>query len=207
MGTFVSHRHARSYLRSADCRVALTAWLLSIARLGYAQWLFGHIYEAVVKMPERLALETVKADARLNGGTTSVLGPGSPVRYYTPVAPAILASTSVAVATCWALQSARRWLIVTAGCLLSGLALTAFLVRAVNLKVMFVAKAPPPAERDARIRVWYRLNIVRIAAVGAALFAADRASQEIAKYLGVQVITANEKSQSFREITSSSCAT
>jgi hypothetical protein len=55
-----------------------TARLLDIAKLGYAQWLFGNIYESVVKIPERLATDPNR---------TSVLGPGSPLRYYAPVLP------------------------------------------------------------------------------------------------------------------------
>src|SRR6476469_809687 len=40
-----------------------------------------------------------------------------------------------------------------------GAALTAYLVRNVNLK-LFLAVAPPrPAERDALLRTWYRLNV------------------------------------------------
>jgi hypothetical protein len=63
----------------------------------------------------------------------------------------------------------------------SGLAITGYLVRRVNLKVMFAASPPPQAEQDALIEVWYRLNLVRIAAASAALFAAYRANAAIAK--------------------------
>lgn len=170
--------------QSAARRLVLTARLLDIAQLGHAQWLFGNIYEAVVKIPERLSLEANdEADARINAGPKSVVGPGSPVRYYAPVAPVTLASTAAAVVAGWGAEGARRWLTIAAGCSVSGVALTAYLISAVNLKVMFAAKPPPPAERDARIRLWYRLNIVRIAAAGGALFAAHRAKQAIATHL------------------------
>jgi Anthrone oxygenase len=170
--------------QSAARWLSVTARLLDIAQLGHAQWLFGNIYEAVVKIPERLSPKASdQADARNNAGPTSVLGPGSPVRYYAPVAPITLASTAAAVVAGWGAEGARRWLTIAAGCSVVGLAITAYLIRAVNLKVMFAAEPPPPAERDARIRLWYRLNIVRIATAGGALFAAHRAQQAIATRL------------------------
>ena len=78
--------------RSEARRPVLAARLLDIAQLGYAHWLFGNIYEAVAKIPDRLADEAAGGE-----GGTSVLGPGSPVRYYAPVAPATLGSTAAAV--------------------------------------------------------------------------------------------------------------
>jgi hypothetical protein len=51
----------------------------------------------------------------------------------------------------------------------------------VNLKVMFAASPPPQAEQDALIEVWYRLNLVRIAAASAALLATYRVNAAIAK--------------------------
>ena len=168
--------------QSGAHRLFGTVRLLEIAQLGHAEWLFGNIYEAVVKIPERLAIEAVdRADAGIGAGRTSVLGPGSPVRYYAPVAPVTLASTAAAVATGWGAEGARPWLTIGAGCSVAGVALTAYLVRAVNLKVMFAAKPPPPAERDARIRLWYRLNIVRIATTGGALFALHRAKRAMSE--------------------------
>jgi hypothetical protein len=49
------------------------AALLAISQLGYAHWLFGNLYEAVVRVPERLAndYEPGKDDRRL----PSVLSP------------------------------------------------------------------------------------------------------------------------------------
>ena len=156
--------------QSTARRLVLAARLLDIAQLGHAEWLFGNIYEAVVKIPERLT----------RAGPTSVLGPGSPVRYYAPVLPITMASTAAAVAAGWDAKGARRWLIAAAGCSVTGLTVTAYLVRAVNLKVMFAAEPPPAAERDARIQIWYRLNIVRIATTGGVLFAVQRAKRAIA---------------------------
>jgi len=136
--------------QSAASRRVLTATLLDVAQLGHAHWLFGNVYEAVVKIPERLAIEASdRAGDRGNAGPTSVLGPGSPVPYYAPVAPVALASTAAAVIAGWGDRGARRWLTIE-------------------------------AERDARIRLWHRINIVRIATAGGALLAARKAQRVIA---------------------------
>jgi hypothetical protein len=59
----------------------------------------------------------------------------------------------------------------------AGAALTGYVVREVNLKLFFGAEPPPPAERDALLRTWYRLNALRAAAVGGAMFATQCAKQ------------------------------
>ncbi|MCV7089871.1 DUF1772 domain-containing protein [Mycobacterium interjectum] len=142
--------------------------------------LFGNIYEAVVKIPERLASAPRDAASAGGGrGSAGMLGPGSPLRYYAPVAPITLATTAAAVGTGWATRGARPWLAVTAGCSVAGLAITGYLVKTVNLTVMFAATPPPPAEREARIGTWYRLNRFRIAAAAGALFAAHRADRAL----------------------------
>ena len=113
------------------------------------------------KIPEQLAIEASdQAGDRGNAGPTSVLGPGSPVRYYAPVAPVALASTAAAVIAGWGDRGARRWLTIEAGCSAAAVALTAYLVPAV--------------------RLWHRINIVRIATAGGALLAARKAQRVIA---------------------------
>ena len=158
-------------------RLHFTARLLDIAKLGYAQWLFGNIYEGVVKIPERLATDPNR---------TAVLGPGSPLRYYAPVLPVTVATTAAALITGWGVEGARRWLAMTAGCSISGLAITGYLVRRVNLKVMFASRPPPQAQRDALIDLWHRLNLVRIAAATGALFAAYRTNSVISRQMSLQ---------------------
>ncbi|BBZ73214.1 hypothetical protein [Mycobacterium paraseoulense] len=90
-------------------------------------------------------------------------------------------TTAAAASSGWQIEGARRWLAATAGCSIAGLVISGYLIRTVNVGVMFAATAPPPAERDARIRIWYRLNLVRIAAAAGALFAANRADRVIAR--------------------------
>lgn len=41
--------------RLPAARPKRVAALLTIAQLGYAQWFFGNLYEAVVRVPDRLA--------------------------------------------------------------------------------------------------------------------------------------------------------
>ncbi|WP_375487064.1 hypothetical protein [uncultured Mycobacterium sp.] len=155
---------------ASGSHLPMSARLLTFAQLGYAHWLFGNMYEAVVNVPERLASEPSRP---------SVLGRGSPLRYYAPVAPITLAATASAVGTGWEMGGARRWLAMTVGCEIWGLAITGYLIRTVNLKVIFARVSPPRAERDALLRRWYRLNLVRMAAAGGALFAAHRANRAI----------------------------
>jgi hypothetical protein len=150
----------------------VAARLLDVAKLGYAHWLFGNVYEGVVKVPERVAADPNR---------TTALGAGSPLRYYAPVLPVTLATTAAALITGWRIDGARRWLAMTAGCWISGLAITAYLVRRVNLTVMFAAEPAPKAERDALMERWHRLNLVRIAAATGAWVAAYRANAAIAK--------------------------
>jgi hypothetical protein len=155
-------------------RARRTAALLDLAQLGYAQWFFGNVYEAVVKIPERLS-EDFSDSPR--GTARSILGPGSPVRYYLPAPPVALVGTLGAVINGLGNPRSRRWLTVSAGCGVAGAALTGYVVREVNLKLFFAAEPPPPAERDALLRSWYRLNALRTAAVGGAVFATQCAKQ------------------------------
>jgi hypothetical protein len=55
--------------------------------------------------------------------------------------------------------------------------MTAYLVRKVNLKLFFGDEPPPAVERDALVRTWYRVNVLRTAVAGAALFATQRARE------------------------------
>ncbi|OBF53168.1 hypothetical protein A5756_17030 [Mycobacterium sp. 852002-53434_SCH5985345] len=165
-------------------RLKRTARLLDLAQLGNAHWLFGNIYEAVVKIPERLAAERRDTAPGSGRGSPSVLAPGSPLRYYAPVAPITLAATAAAVSTGWEIEGARCWLALTASCSLAGMAISGYLIRTVNLRVMFADTQPPPAERDALIGRWYRLNVIRVATAAGALLAANRAGAMITERNG-----------------------
>lgn len=151
-----------------------TAALLALARLGYAHWFFGNLYEAVVRVPDHLA-RTGTAAAE-DGRPTALLRPGSPVAYYVPGAPITVGATLGALVAGWDTPGDRRWLATAAACTLSGVAATAYLVRAVNLRLFFARESVSPAERDRLLRTWYRLNGFRLVAVGGAWLAAHRAA-------------------------------
>lgn len=158
-------------------RARRTAALLDLAQLAYAQWFFGNVYEAVVKIPDRLSAELPDSAPGTHGRSRSILGPGSPVRYYLPAPPVAVVSTVGAVVNGVGNPRSRRWLTVSAGCGVAGAALTGYVVRKVNLKLFFGAEPPPPAERDELLRTWYRVNVLRAAAVAGAMFAIQRAKQ------------------------------
>ncbi len=86
--------------KSAGRRARRTAALLDLAQLGQAQWFFGDLYEAVVKIPELLSNSAQQTHAR------SVLGPGSPVRYYLPAVPVALGAPSARLSTDWTAPAA-----------------------------------------------------------------------------------------------------
>lgn len=152
----------------------LTGRLLMLAQLGHAQWFFGNLYEAVVRVPDRLAAEAGAAHAR------SPLGAGSPLRYYVPAIPATLPATLAALWSGRDAPEARRWLVVAASCSVSGAGVTAVLVR-LNLRLFFAAEAVPTSERQELLRTWYRLNAVRLATTAGAWIAARQAAARIAR--------------------------
>jgi hypothetical protein len=119
-----------------------------------------------VKIPERLSAELSDSAYGIDEPPRSVLGPGSPVRYYLPAAPVTIVGTLGAVINGLGSPCSQRWLTISTSCWISGAALTAYLVRKVNLKLFFAAEPPPPAEREALLRTWHRLNVLRTAAAG-----------------------------------------
>jgi hypothetical protein len=143
-----------------------TSKLLGIAQLGYAHWFFGNLYEAVVRVPDRLASE----DQRLD----SLFGPGSPVRYYLPGVPVIVGATLASVVGGWKNPNQRPWLVTLGSASFAGLALTVYAVQSIN-RMLFVAGQPvTPEERERLLRNWYRINLARIVASGAAWLIARR---------------------------------
>jgi Domain of unknown function (DUF1772) len=149
--------------------VKRVAALLTIAQLGYAHWFFGNLYEAVVRVPDRRAQDRPLA---------SVLSPGSPVRYYLPGLPVVIGATLSALVAGWPSRTARPWLAAAALSTLSGVALTAFLVRTVNTKLFIAGQPLTPADQHRLLQTWYRLNAVRLLTTGTAwLIAACLASR------------------------------
>lgn len=158
--------------RSALRRHRLTIALSTLAQLGYAHGFFGNLYEAVVRIPHRLSggHDPEGTDQRMQ----SLFSRGSPARYYLPGVPLTVASTLGALLAGWDTRRDRLPLGAAAAFAMSAGALTGYIVRALNLK-LFVASHPlTPAERDRLLRTWYRLNIIRTVALGAAWLALER---------------------------------
>jgi hypothetical protein len=155
----------------------LAGALLAVAQFGQAQWFFGNLYEAVAKIPDRLAhrrdLAVPPGEAVTIG---SMLRPGSPVRFYLPVGPVTVGAAVAALGVGWNGPAAqRRWSTVsTAGTLAAGL-ITAHIVGTINVRLFFAAEPPSLDERAALLRRWHALNTIRMAATAVAWVGARRA--------------------------------
>lgn len=155
-------------MKSANRRHAAAAFL-GIAGVGHAHWFFGNLYEAVVKVPHKLASQ------RSAGAATSPFAPGSPLLYYVPALPATFPAVLVALVLGWHNRESRSWLVGGAVCSLSGVAATAYLVRAVNLKLFFSTQSLTEEEQRALLRTWYQVNVFRLVVSGGAWLAARKA--------------------------------
>lgn len=160
-------------MNASPRRRSATASLLTIAQLGHAHWFFGNLYEAAAKIPERLADDpdlVVRGEAV---SMTSLLRPGSPVRYYLPVAPITVVASVSALIAGWDTPSDRRWLGTSVVGTLSGGLLTAHIVREINLKLFFADRPLAGTEREDLLQRWYRLNKIRLMASGVAWLTAQ----------------------------------
>lgn len=130
----------------------------AIARVGLAYWFFGNLYEAMVDVPRLLA------DARLQR-PPGLLGPGSPVRYYAPAAPLTLAATIAALIEGWCSHGDKRVITAGAASMTTATAVTAYLARTVNRRLLRGDEPLSASERHELITSWHRANLVRLAAV------------------------------------------
>jgi hypothetical protein len=146
-------------------RRRLAGTLLNVARIGQAQALFGNVYEAVVRVPHTFA-----HDRSLVG--RPVLRPGSPTLYFVPAGPITFAASVGALAVG---GRDRRWLAASTAATGAAGVLTAYVVTKVNKRLFLDEDPPSPKEREVLLRRWYRVNAVRIALVGTAWVAAERA--------------------------------
>jgi hypothetical protein len=153
------------------------ATMLTIAQLGYAHWFFGNLYEAVVRVPDRVAkdCEPGRGDRRL----ASVRSSGSPVRYYLPGVPVVIGATLCAVLAGWRWRNHRPWLASLAVSAFSGVVATAWLVRTVNLKLFIAGQPLTPADQDRLLRIWYRVNVLRLLTTGSAWLIAARLASRL----------------------------
>jgi hypothetical protein len=134
----------------------------AVARLGQVHWFFGNVYEAVVDVPQLLADARPDREPRL-------LGAGSPVRYYAPAAPVTLIATAAALVDSWRSGGDKRAITVAAASTTSALALTAYLIRTVNLRLLKSTESLGATESHRLIKAWHRGNLVRLLALAVAM--------------------------------------
>jgi len=155
---------------SSAWRDVVAARLLGAAEFTHAHWFFGNLYEALVKIPHRVAASEASAEL-----PRSPFGAGSPGRYYAPVAPLNVPLACAALVAGWNRSGRRPWLIVAAASSAVGGAATAYLLRSVNPELFFSPQPQGPARRKPLLTKWYRVHAVRLAASAVALAAIDRA--------------------------------
>jgi hypothetical protein len=140
------------------------------AKLGQVCWFFGNFYEAVVDVPRLLS----DAQQQRRAG---LMSPGSPLRYYAPIAPLTITATAAALSGIWRAGGDRRMVVAATVNTAVAVALTGYLVRTVNVRLLSSATPPRTSESERMIKTWHRANKVRLAAVAGAFFALRRAAR------------------------------
>ncbi|WP_433260545.1 DUF1772 domain-containing protein [Actinosynnema sp. CS-041913] len=151
---------------SSPARPSRSRWAV-IAGVGQAHWFFGNAYEAMVDMPRLLA------DAQPNR-SPGLLRAGSPLRYYLPAAPVTVVATAAALVDSWRSGGDRRAITTAAAGTASAAALTAYLVKRVNLRLLRSGKPLSATERRSLATTWHRGNLARLAALTVAAWALRR---------------------------------
>lgn len=149
--------------------LAASSWWAAVARVGQAHWFFGNLYEAMVDMPQLLA------DARAQRAP-GLLRPGSPVRYYIPAAPLTLTATTATLVDSWRSGGDRRVIIMAAVGTASATALSAYLIRSVNIRLLRSGEPLSALERRRLVKTWHQGNLVRLVALAVASTALRRTS-------------------------------
>src|SRR3954451_2244209 len=142
----------------------------AVAGLGQVAWFVGNLYESVVDMPQLLA----DAQPQRRPG---LMSPGSPLRYYAPVAPLTLAATTAALINSWRSGGDRPMIAAAAANTVAAVGLTGYLVRTVNLSLLAGAVPTDSADRHRILKRWHRANGIRLAAVAGAWLTLRRAAQ------------------------------
>jgi hypothetical protein len=141
----------------------------TLARLGIHAWLFGNLYEAVVGMPQSLAC----ARARRRG----LLGAGSPVRYYVPVAPVAFGATAMTLVHGWRAGADRRAIAASALGIASAAALSGYLIRSVNLPLLTGDEPLSDLDRRRLITTWHLVNGMRLGTLVLAMASLSRVTR------------------------------
>lgn len=155
---------------SSDGRDVLAGRLLGVAEFTHAHWFFGNLYEALVKIPDRVAASEASREL-----PRTPFGAGSPGRYYAPIAPLNAPAAVAALISGWRHSESRTWLIVAAASSATGAAATVYLLRSINPKLFF---SPQPLDEERRkplLKRWYRVHALRLTASAVALAAIHQA--------------------------------
>lgn len=144
--------------------------LLGIAEFSHAHWFFGNLYEALVKVPHRVAASEASPEL-----PRSPFGAGSPGRYYAPIAPINAPAAIAALVVGWKHSNSRAWLIIAALGSTTGAAATAYLLRSVNPRLFFSPQPLSEMRRKPLLKRWYRIHAIRLAASAIALVGIHRA--------------------------------
>jgi hypothetical protein len=163
---------------ATDRRRTLADVSLAVAEFTHAHWFFGNLYETVVKVPHRVAEAEASPELR-----RSPLGPGSPGRYYAPLAPVTFPAVVLALAAGWNRPGSRPWLVTAAAASATGGAATAYLLRSVNPALFFGPHPLSDMRRKPLLARWYRVNALRLAASAIALAAIDPARMTGGSYI------------------------
>jgi hypothetical protein len=155
---------------SSDRRDLLTDRLLGVAEYSHAHWFFGNLYEALVKIPHRIAAAEPSREL-----PRSPFGAGSPGRYYAPIAPINAPAAIAALVAGWNQADSRPWLIVAAASSTTGAAATAYLLRSINPALFFSPQPLSEMRRKPLLKRWYRVHALRLTASAVALGALHRA--------------------------------
>lgn len=134
------------------------AWWETAARLGLGAWFFGNLYEGLAGMPQLLE----EARSRRAPG---IVRPGSPVRYYAPVAPLAFGGTLVTLAKAWQSDGDRCLIKTTAASVASAAALSVYLIWRVNVPLLASGEALSEDDRHQMVATWHSANAARLGAL------------------------------------------
>ncbi|MEZ2390474.1 hypothetical protein AB6813_13170 [bacterium RCC_150] len=153
-----------------DDRDVLTDRLLTFAEFTHAHWFFGNLYEALAKVPHRVA--ATEATMELS---RTPFGAGSPGRYYVPLGPLNVPAAVGSLVAGWKREDSRPWLILAAASSAIGGAATAYVLRSLNPPLFFSPEPLSDEKRKPLLKKWYRVHGVRLAASAVALAAIHHA--------------------------------
>ena len=151
-------------------------WLV-VARVSHAQWFFVNLYEAVVRMPDRLADHHDSPGRSSRGGP---LAPGSPARYHLPAAPIVTGSALAVLSAGARRDGGAPARVVAAASSMAATALTGYLVRTVNLRLLDDGPPIGTDERQQLVDRWHHVNRIRLGLLAMATVALEWAAAQSA---------------------------